>query len=174
MAAFSRQNWPAPADAGSIISAAVIFLAVAVVIVTTPAWALRQVVFENAIDYFDRVAHERIVRPSNAVSHQMKEIAAHNISRWVQAAAVGDLYHLCVGIGVRIRRIRIGWVNADVVAGETLPPNPPPRGGALFFLRPHTPRGRPKKKNPPPVCPPPPPPPAPERWAGAQPPTPKT
>src|ERR1700746_353708 len=43
MATFSRQNWPAPAYAGSVVSASVIFLTVAVVIVTTPARTLRQV-----------------------------------------------------------------------------------------------------------------------------------
>jgi hypothetical protein len=53
LAAFSRQNRPAPAHSGSVVSAAVIFLAVAVVIVTTPARALRQVVLENAINHFD-------------------------------------------------------------------------------------------------------------------------
>src|SRR5262249_60114284 len=42
--AFSRQKRPASAHAGSIVSAAVIFLTVAVVIVTTPAPPLRQVV----------------------------------------------------------------------------------------------------------------------------------
>ena len=89
-------------------------------IVTTPARALRQVVLEDAIDYFDRVAHERIVRPSNPVSHQMKEIAADNISRRMQSSPVGDLYHLCIRVGMRIRRIRIGGVNADVVARNSL------------------------------------------------------
>src|SRR5439155_5630459 len=79
MAAFSGQNRPAPAYACSVISAAVIFLTVAVMIVTTPARALWQIVLENAIDYFNRVAHKRIVRPSNAVSHEMKEVAADNI-----------------------------------------------------------------------------------------------
>ena len=91
MASFSRQNRPAPAHSGSVVSAAILSLAVAIVIVTTPARALRQVVLENAINYFDRVAHERIVRPSNAITNQMKEIAAHNISRRMHAAAVGDL-----------------------------------------------------------------------------------
>src|SRR5262249_29539511 len=49
----------------------------------------------------------------------MKEIAAHNISGWMQAAAVSDLYHLCVGIGMGIGCIWIGWVNADVMAGNS-------------------------------------------------------
>src|SRR5262245_6295499 len=53
MATFSSQNGPASSHSGSVVSAAVIFLTVAVVIVATPARALRQVVLENAIDYFD-------------------------------------------------------------------------------------------------------------------------
>jgi len=73
MTAFSRQDRPTSADSSSVVSAAIIFLAVAVVIVTTPARALRQVVLENAIDYFDGVAHQRIVRRSNAESNQMKD-----------------------------------------------------------------------------------------------------
>src|SRR5262245_62086504 len=115
MTAFSRQNRPAPAYPGSVVSAAVIFLTVTVVIVTTPTRALRQIVLEDAIDYFDRIKHERIIWPSNAVPHQMKEIAAHNIPCCMQSSAIGDLYHLCVGIGMRIRFIWIGGINGDVV-----------------------------------------------------------
>src|SRR5262245_8563111 len=70
MTAFSGQNRPAPAYPGSVVSAAVIFLTVTVVIVTTPTWALRQIVLEDAIDYFGRIKHEWIIRPSNAVPHQ--------------------------------------------------------------------------------------------------------
>ena len=50
----------------------------------------------------------------------MQEIAADNIPRGMEAAAVGDLDHLCVGIGMRVRRIGIGGINADVMAGKTL------------------------------------------------------
>src|SRR5262245_36601972 len=49
----------------------------------------------------------------------MKEIAAHNIAGWVQAATVGNLYHLSVGIGMGIGCIWIGWGNADVMAGNS-------------------------------------------------------
>src|ERR1051325_9897891 len=101
MAAFARQNWPAPAPSSAVVRAAIIFLTVAVVIVTAPARALRKVVFDNAIDHLDRVTHEGIVRWSNAKTDQMKEIAAHDISRRVQPSAVGDLYHLRIGICVR-------------------------------------------------------------------------
>ena len=45
--------------------------------------------------------HERIVRAADAVSDQMKKIAADDISRRMHPAAVGDLNHLRVGIGVR-------------------------------------------------------------------------
>src|SRR6476469_421645 len=53
---------------------------------------------------------------ADAVSNQMKEIAAHDISRRLQAAAVGDLNHLRVGIGMGIRCIWIAGINADVMA----------------------------------------------------------
>src|SRR5262245_991050 len=116
MAAFTCQDWPATAHACSVVSAAIVFLAIAVVIVTAPARTLRQVVLENAIYYFDRIKHERIIRPPNSITNQMKEIAAHDVSRRMETAAVGDLYHLCVGIGMGIRFIRIGWINSDVMA----------------------------------------------------------
>jgi hypothetical protein len=50
----------------------------------------------------------------------MQEIAADHISRWMQAAAVGYLNHRCVWIGVRIRRIRVGRVDADVMTRKSL------------------------------------------------------
>src|SRR5262245_30032950 len=115
VAAFSRQNRPAPAHSSSIVSAPVSFLAVAVMIVAAPARALRQIVLLNPIDHFNRVKHQRIVWSSNAIAHKMKEIATHDVSRRMQATAVGDLYHLCVGIGMRIRFVRIGGIDADVV-----------------------------------------------------------
>src|SRR4029077_6821892 len=120
MAAFSGQNRPAPAHARSVEGAAVVLLAVAIVIVATPAGALRQIIFEHAIDHFDRVAHERIVLVANTESHQKKKIPAHDIARRTQAAAVGDLNHRSVGISVRIRRVRIGWSDADVMTRKPL------------------------------------------------------
>src|SRR2546430_17649728 len=59
MAAFSCQNGPASAYASSIISAAIISLTVAVVIVTTPARALRQAVLWDEVANFNAVAHVR-------------------------------------------------------------------------------------------------------------------
>ena len=45
MAAFAGQDRPAATDASSVISAAVIFLPVAIVIVTAPTGTLRQIMF---------------------------------------------------------------------------------------------------------------------------------
>ena len=53
MAALSCQDRPAAADADSIECATILFLSVAIMIVTTPARALWQVMFEHAIDDFD-------------------------------------------------------------------------------------------------------------------------
>jgi hypothetical protein len=120
MTAFSRQNWPATSNARSIESTTVIFLSIAIAIVTTPARPLRQVMFEHAVDDFDGIANDWIVRIANPESHQMQEIAADHISRGVQAAAIGQLNHRCVRIGMRIRRVRIGRIDADVMMRESL------------------------------------------------------
>src|SRR6266566_2991917 len=53
MAAFSCQNRPAAAHACPIESTAVVFLSIAIMIVATPARALRQVVFEHTVDHFN-------------------------------------------------------------------------------------------------------------------------
>jgi hypothetical protein len=53
MTAFSRQNRPTTSHARSVESTTVIFLPIAIVIITTPSRALRQIMFEHAIDDFD-------------------------------------------------------------------------------------------------------------------------
>src|SRR5438132_1822436 len=115
VAAFSGHNGPATANARSVESAAIILLPIAIMIVATPARALRQVMFEYAINHFDRVAHERIVRIANTEPHQMKEITTDDISRGVQTAAVGDLNHRHIRVSVGIRCIWIGRSDADVM-----------------------------------------------------------
>src|SRR5262245_28814765 len=99
MAAFARQNRPRMPNARPVDRAAIGTLAMAVVIVTAPARALRQVMLERAIDYLDRIAHNGIVRIADAETHQVQEIAADNIPRRMQAATIRELDH---------RRIRIG------------------------------------------------------------------
>src|SRR4026208_494461 len=120
MPAFSCQNWPATSDARSVESTTVIFLSIAIAIVATPARALWQGMFEHAIDYFGGIANDWIVRVANPESHQMQEIAANNVSRRVQATAVGQLNHGCIRIGVRIRRVGVRRIDSDVMTRESL------------------------------------------------------
>ena len=66
MAALARQNRPAATDSRAVESAAVMFLPVAIVIVTAPARTLRQVALEQVINDFNRIAHNRVVRRADA------------------------------------------------------------------------------------------------------------
>src|SRR5205823_9018408 len=118
--AFSRQDWPATSNACTIKSLTVIFLPVTIVIVTTPTRALWQIILEHSIDDFDRIANDRIVRVANTETHQMKKVTANYVSRRMEAAAVGQLNHRCVWIGVRVRRVRVRGIDADVVTRESI------------------------------------------------------
>src|SRR5438105_13432694 len=53
VAALARQDRPRTTDTGLIEGAAVILLPIAVMIVPPPAWPLRQVVLEHAINDFE-------------------------------------------------------------------------------------------------------------------------
>ena len=118
MAALARQNRPRAADTRAVESAAVILLPIAIVIVAAPARTLRQVALEQAIDDRDGIPHEGIVRRTDAQPHQVKKIAADNVPRRMDAAAVGDGEHRGVGIGVRIGRLRIRGIDPNVMAPE--------------------------------------------------------
>jgi len=69
---------------------------------------LRQIVFEHAINHFDRAAHDWIVWTANAEPHEVKEIAADHLSRGMETVAIGHLDPRCIRIGMRVRRISIG------------------------------------------------------------------
>ena len=56
---------------------------------------------------------------ANAEPHEVKEIAADHIPRGMKAAAIGNLDHRRVRIGMRVRRVRVGRIDADVVTGKT-------------------------------------------------------
>ena len=71
-------------------------------IVAAPARTLRQVALEYAIDDFDRITDDKIVRSTNAQPHQVKKITADNVPCRMEAAAVGHREHRCVRIDVRI------------------------------------------------------------------------
>ena len=79
MAAFPRQNRPGAAHAPAIESAAVLLLPITIMIVAAPARTLRQVALEYAIDDFDRITDDGMVRSTNAQPHQVKKITADNV-----------------------------------------------------------------------------------------------
>jgi hypothetical protein len=108
MARVRRSNRPGPAHARAIESAAVGLLPVAVVIVAPPARPLRQIPPQNPVDHFNGREHDGIVRRANAEADQLQKISAHDLARRMQAAAVGDLNHGGVRIGVRVRRLGVG------------------------------------------------------------------
>ena len=115
MAAFAGQNRPRTANTRSVESAAVVFLPVAIVIVTTPARALRQIVFEHLINDCDGINNQRIIGRAHAQPDQLEKIPADNIPGGVLAAAVGDLDDGGVGISRPIGLLRDGGGDAHIV-----------------------------------------------------------
>src|SRR5436190_973997 len=83
--------------AGPFVRAAVHFLAVAIMVVATPAGALRQIELQNLIDDGNGIANERIMGVTNAKADQLEKIRADNVAGEVHAAAIGDLNERRVG-----------------------------------------------------------------------------
>src|SRR4029453_14716500 len=119
MPAFSSQDRPRAAYTCSVVGGAIVLLAISIMIVTPPDRTLRQVMLDDAVDYLDRITHNRIIGRANPEAHQMEEIASDNVARRVQTAAVGELKHRCIRIGVRIGRRRIRRIDADVMPWKT-------------------------------------------------------
>ena len=65
----------------------------------------------------------------------MKEVAADDIPRPMQASAVRKLNLRCVRIGVRIGRIRVGGIDADVMTRHTFDQFPARRHRPFFDVR---------------------------------------
>ena len=120
MAAFAGQNRPGTANTRSIVSAAVRFLSVTIVIVATPAWAVWQFVFEHLINDRDGINNQRIIRRPHSESNQLEKIAADNISRGMLASTVGNLNNGSVGISRSIGLFRNGGSDAHIVPGFSL------------------------------------------------------
>jgi hypothetical protein len=118
MPALAGQNRARADDAGSIERTAVILLTIAVVIVAAPARTLRQVTLEQAIHDRDGIAHDGIVRRTNAQAHQVKEIAPDNVPGGMRATAIGNSEHCRVRVSVGIGPLRIGGIDSNVVATE--------------------------------------------------------
>jgi hypothetical protein len=90
MTAFARQNGPGAADTCPVEGAPIVLLPITVVIVTTPARALRQIVFEYVINNRDGIDYQRIIGRTDSQPDQLQKIPADDISGVVLAAAVGN------------------------------------------------------------------------------------
>ena len=104
-------------------------------IVAAPARALRQIPFQHVIDHRDGIAHDRIVRRADAQADQLEKIAADNVPGRMKAAAVGHGEHGGVGIGVRIRRVWVRGIDANVVTRETFDQFAAGRDGPFLQVR---------------------------------------
>src|ERR1700722_4724733 len=103
MSALACQNRPTPAYPRTIKRAAIVLLSITIVIIPTPARALRELVFDDPVKDLDRVKHNRILGAAYAEAHQMKKIATHDVARRMKSTAIGNLNHRRIRIGVRIR-----------------------------------------------------------------------
>src|SRR5471032_2888853 len=115
MAAFAGQNRPRTANARSVVGAAVRFLPVTIMIVATPARALRQIVFEHFINDRNGINNHWIIGRAHSESNQLEKIAADNISRGMLAAAVGNMNNGSVGISRSIGLLRNGGGDAHIM-----------------------------------------------------------
>src|SRR5712671_5751798 len=104
-------------------------------IVPTPTRTLWQVVLEHPIYHFDGFEHDRIARTANPKAHQVKKIATHHVARGMEPAAVGDLEHRCVRIGVGVWRVRTSRIYADVMMRNALDQLARGRDRPLFEVR---------------------------------------
>ena len=115
MAAFAREDRPATAHAGAIKCRAVIFLTVGIVVVTPPAWPLRQLAADHLVDHLDRVDNHRIMWISNPETDKMKKVATDDVARSVSPRAIGKLNLQRVDVRVRINGRRIARCDPNVV-----------------------------------------------------------
>src|SRR5208283_5137500 len=79
MRALSGQQWPGPADAGSVEGGAIFVLAVAVAVIAVPARSLGQFHAEQGVDRAQRVEDARIIRRAQAETHQRQRVGADDV-----------------------------------------------------------------------------------------------
>jgi hypothetical protein len=90
MTALAGQNGPGASDTCPVEGAPIVLLPITVVIVTAPARALRQIVFEHMIDDRDGIDYQWIIGRTDSQPDQLQKIPADDISGVVLAAAVGN------------------------------------------------------------------------------------
>ena len=89
-------------------------------VVTAPTGALRQIALQHAVDNFDRIADNRIIRRANSIANEVQKITTDHIAGGMQAATVGDLQHGCIRVGMGIGCSRVRRVDPHVVARKTI------------------------------------------------------
>ena len=89
MAALASEQRPRAADAPSDEGAAVVALAVAVVVVTTPAGTGGKIGLEDGVDHAQRILDQRIAALADAVADQFKETAIDDLARREVALRTG-------------------------------------------------------------------------------------
>ena len=112
------QQRPDAADAGAVIGAAVLVLAVAVAVIAAPAGPVRQFDPQHVIDHLHRVDNARIVRRAQAEAHQGQRVRADQFVRGDIAGPGEAVAHLdrAAEFGARLARHLGG--DAHVVAGD--------------------------------------------------------
>ena len=80
MGAFAGEQRPCAALSPALVGAAVFALAVAVVVVASPAGAEGRVELEDGIDHLERIDDERVVGAADAVADELKEARVDNLA----------------------------------------------------------------------------------------------
>src|SRR5579875_387047 len=83
MRTLARQQRPRPAFAPLLVSAAVRFLSVSIVVVTMPAWPQASVGFEHCVHYTQSVDHQRVVGRKDSITNKLEKSAVDDIPRWI-------------------------------------------------------------------------------------------
>src|SRR5262249_32028321 len=100
---------------GSVESASVRFLAVAIMVVSLPARSLWQFALQHGIHYSYGVHHQGVERITDADADQVEEFQTDDISRSVDSAPIGNLNQRRIGVGIDIRFIGISRVDPNVM-----------------------------------------------------------
>ncbi len=80
MGAFAGEEGPGAALSPAVVGAAVLLLAVAVVVVATPAGAKGGVDLEDVVDDFEGVDDERVVGAADAVADEFEEAGVDDLA----------------------------------------------------------------------------------------------
>src|SRR6185437_13936214 len=117
--AFSRQQGPGAANAGSIKRRTVGMLSVSIVVVAVPARTLRNSHLQQCIEDFNRVQNPGIVWCAQSESHQGQRVWTDNVGSLLPALADRTVLDGDKSICGRCRAVAQRWRNPHVIAGDT-------------------------------------------------------